>query len=147
MGDCVKENAPFCEYEPEYAMAACLEPIYQDTCDWYDTYADDFYTCIWTLGEDCDGMYSWAVGNTDEAYWANNADYDYALWLQEIPSTPTGPVTFSFFFDPELVNAWFEKEGQNYEMLGNMYNAEWEAYAERVTPLWNQINQINTEFD
>jgi hypothetical protein len=57
------------------------------------------------------------------------------------------PVTFSFYFDPEAVNAWFEKEGQAYDMLNRMYVAEWENYAETVTPLWQEIAQVNEEFD
>jgi len=122
---------------------SCWDTVLQDTCDGYDTFGDDFYTCTMTAGADCQGMINWAINYTDEAYWLGHDDYDYATWLYETPEAPTGPVVFSFNFDPNEVNAWLEQQEGLYDAFNTRYTEEWNAYFERVLPIYEQIDGEN----
>jgi len=88
---------------------------------------------------------AWMLDN----YNANGLNLQEKFNMNAMPLSlqEDGPVLFSFYFDTDLVNNWLDKEANNYDTLGRMYTAEWEAYAERVTPLWQQIDQVNQEFD
>merc|ERR1712226_1181862 len=135
--DCVSRNAPLCD------NLVCYDDVLQWTCDGYDTFGDDFYTCFATDGIDCQGMINWAIENTDEDYWTGNADYDYATWLYEPPTEPTSPVVFSFNFDPAEVNAWLEEQEGLYDAFNTRYTDEWNAYFDRVVPIYQQIDGEN----
>lgn len=124
---------------------ACYEDVLQWTCDGFDTFGDDFYTCVWSEGLDCDGMYNWAVQYTDEAYWEANEDYEYATWLMEIEPTSDRPVTFSFHFDPEEVNTWMTEQTSKYEVFDQQYREAYTAYVDRVTGIYEQIEAENEE--
>lgn len=138
---CIQDYAPACEYSEE--QFTCVDNVAKFTCTGYDTWNNDFYTCYITEGDRCEGLWEWAVEYTNEAYWAGSEDYDYSLWLQEVTPTPSGPVTFSFNFDPNEVNTWLDEQDGTYSIFEGRYNDEFMAYFERVGPLYDQINQEN----
>ena len=86
---------------------------------------------------------NYADDYTDEDYWLGHDDYDYATWLYETPDAPTGPVIFSFNFDPTEVNAWLEQQEGLYDAFNTRYTDEWNAYFERVVPIYEQIDGEN----
>ena len=133
--DCVQRNAGECQYSND--VEGCLENVGLNTCNGYDTWNNDFYTCIASEGTDCAGMQEWAIEYTDEAYWAGAEDYDYSLWLAELSPTPAGPVVFSFNFDPEEVNNWLNSQDGVYTAFDGRYHDEWMAYVDRVAPIYD----------
>jgi len=88
---------------------------------------------------------AWMLENYDAT--ALNLQDKFNMNAMPLNLQEDGPVLFSFYFDPELINNWLDKEAQNYDTLGRMYTAEWENYTERVTPLWQQIDSVNQEFE
>lgn len=49
---------------------------------------------------------------------------------------PMGPVTYSFKFDEEKINAWLENEARMFEIIDNMYQEEMQSYMAS----WDAIN-------
>ena len=66
--------------------------------------------------------------------------------MAEDAEMPENPIEFSFYFDPEAVQAWLEKEGRMYDQVGKMYEAEWQNYVDAVTPIWEEMNDVNMKF-
>jgi len=52
--DCVVTLSPPCAEADDFNW--CYDNLLQNTCDGYDTWNDDFYTCFITEGDDCTGM-------------------------------------------------------------------------------------------
>ena len=53
--------------------------------------------------------------------------------IEDLLSSP--PSTYSFNFDTDMINAWLDKEGRNYETISRMYTQEYEDLQRAVEDL------------
>jgi hypothetical protein len=115
----------------------------------FDTAQGDFFDCA--MNDDCDDACEWIFWKIVESedYEVDDetviaACTDGSMNLQEMPEHPT---IYSFYFDPQAVQAWLEKEGKMYEQVDRMYAKEWENMGNALEPIFKEFGDVLEEYD
>ena len=157
-----------------WEFTACVEEYgadedaYRNKCDFYDTYDNAFEQCGWD--GDCNAndtfFMDYPTGRVEEVatidldgetapidqlevigHDLENEIGQLADKVGDAVAHPMGPATYSFYFDQDAVNAWLDKEAQMYGQLHSMYEAEMQAYMDKVAAVTEEHAPKFAEID
>ena len=118
-----------------------------------EKYAYDYETGTWGYNYGNEQNYDDYYYNPETGYdkYEDSYKYDHKSWdeelidsveyvaddvghvIEDLLSSP--PSTYSFNFDTDMINAWLDKEGRNYETISRMYTQEYEDLQRAVEDL------------
>lgn len=99
------------------------------------------------VNDECDGLCDYLSWEADLDDFVDNLDLAVlcdAVSLQEMPERP---VLYSFYFNPDDVQAWLEKEGKMYDQIDKMYARQWENMGEELKPIWDDFSSVMEKYD